>query len=111
MDCNPQGSSVRGVLQARILEWVVVPSSKGSSLSRNQTCISYVFCIGRWVLYHELQLGSPKHREIVRTGLLTHLYKVLLTLTMTGAEDVSPLDRSSYFSDGSGKRLWERMLV
>ena len=54
---------------------------------------------------------APKHREIVMTGLLTHLYKCLLTLTVTGAEDVSPLDRSSCFSDGSGKRLWERMLV
>ena len=30
MDCNPPGSSVHGILQARILEWVVVPSFKGS---------------------------------------------------------------------------------
>ena len=31
MDCNPPGSSVHGILQARILEWVAVPSSRGSS--------------------------------------------------------------------------------
>ena len=31
MDCSPPGSSVHGILQARILEWVVVPSSRGSS--------------------------------------------------------------------------------
>ena len=31
MDCSPPGSSVQGILQARILEWVAVPSSKGSS--------------------------------------------------------------------------------
>ena len=31
MDCNPQGSSVHGILQARILEWVAMPSSRGSS--------------------------------------------------------------------------------
>ena len=31
MDCRPPGSSVRGILQARIPEWVVVPSSRGSS--------------------------------------------------------------------------------
>ena len=31
MDCSPQGSSVRGLLQARTLEWVAMPSSRGSS--------------------------------------------------------------------------------
>ena len=31
MDCSPSGSSVHGILQARILEWVTVPFSRGSS--------------------------------------------------------------------------------
>ena len=31
MDCSPPGPSVNGILQARILEWVVMPSSRGSS--------------------------------------------------------------------------------
>ena len=31
MDCNPPGSSVHGILQARILEWVAIPFSRGSS--------------------------------------------------------------------------------
>ena len=31
MDCSPPGSSVRGLLQARILEWVAIPFSRGSS--------------------------------------------------------------------------------
>ena len=35
MDCSPPGSSVHGILQARILEWVAVPSSRGSSWPRN----------------------------------------------------------------------------
>ena len=52
MDCNPLGSSVQGVLQARILEWVAMPSSRGSSQPKDQTHISYSSCIGRWVLYH-----------------------------------------------------------
>ena len=34
MDCSPPGSSVRGILQARILEWVAIPFSRGSSQSR-----------------------------------------------------------------------------
>ena len=35
-DCSPPGSSVHGILQARILEWAAVPSSKGSSQPRDQ---------------------------------------------------------------------------
>ena len=49
MDCSLPGSSVHGILQARILEWVAIPFSKGSSQPRDGTCIS---CIGRQVLYH-----------------------------------------------------------
>ena len=41
-----------GILQARILEWVAVPSSRGSSRPRNLTCVSHVSCFGRWVVYH-----------------------------------------------------------
>ena len=53
------GSSVHGILQARILEWVTVLSSRGSSWSRDWTCASYVSCINRQVLYHWHHLGSP----------------------------------------------------
>ena len=35
VDCSPPGSSVHGILQARILEWVAMPSSKGSSQPRD----------------------------------------------------------------------------
>ena len=56
---NPPGSSVHGILQARILEWVAMPSSRGSSPPRDETCISYVSCISRRVLYHWCHLGSP----------------------------------------------------
>ena len=59
VDCSPPGSPVHGILQARILEWVALPSSRGSSPSRDWTHISYVSCIGRWVLYHWHHLGSP----------------------------------------------------
>ena len=49
MDCSPPGSSVHGIFQPRILEWVAISSPRGSSWPRNQTCIS---CIGRQTLYH-----------------------------------------------------------
>ena len=47
--CSPPGSSVHGVLQARILVWVAMPGSRGSSQLRDQTHVSYISCIGRWV--------------------------------------------------------------
>ena len=55
MDCSLPGSSVPGILQARIPEWVAVPSSRVYSQPRNQTHIS---CIGRWVLYCYCYLGA-----------------------------------------------------
>ena len=44
MDCSPPGSSVHGILQARMLEWVAIPSSRGSSWLRDWTLISYISC-------------------------------------------------------------------
>ena len=37
VDCSPPGSSVHGILQARMLEWVAISSSRGSSWPRDQT--------------------------------------------------------------------------
>ena len=49
MDNSPPGSSVHGILQARILQWVPISSSRGSSWPRDWTQVS---CIGRWIHYH-----------------------------------------------------------
>ena len=46
MDCSPPGSSVHGILQARILEWVVISSSR-ASFPRDQTWVSYI--VGRFL--------------------------------------------------------------
>ena len=59
MDCSRPGSSVWENPQARILEWVSVPSSRGSSQPGDWTQVSYIPCIDRRVLYHERHLGSP----------------------------------------------------
>ena len=42
MDCHPPGSSVHGILQTRKLEWVAMPSSRGSSQPRDQTQVSRI---------------------------------------------------------------------
>ena len=49
---SPAGSSVHGISQAGILEWVAISCSRGSSQPRDQTCISRISCIGRQILYH-----------------------------------------------------------
>ena len=56
MDCSQPGSPVHGILQARILEWVAIPFSRGSSWPRDRTCI-FLHC--RQILYHLSHQGSP----------------------------------------------------
>ena len=55
---NLPGSSGYGILQARILEWVAMPFSRGSSLPRDRNQVSCISCIGRRVLYHYCHLGN-----------------------------------------------------
>ena len=47
MNCSPLGPSVHGISQARILEWVAISLSRGSSRLRDRTCVS---CSGRQIL-------------------------------------------------------------
>ena len=56
MDCSPPGSSVHEIFQARILEWVVIPFSRGSSRPRDQTWIA---CIDKWSLYCWAIMEAP----------------------------------------------------
>ena len=72
LDCSPPGSSVHGILQARILEWVAMPSSRGSSRPRDRTCVSDVSSTGRQVLYHWHHLGSLdiRHGEVIHNDML-----------------------------------------
>ena len=42
MDCSPPGSSVHGILQATLLEWVAMPSSRGSSWLMDWTQVSCI---------------------------------------------------------------------
>ena len=58
MDCSPPGSFVHGIFQARILEWIAVPSCKGSSQPRNQTHVS---CTGKFFTIEPP--GNPKIQD------------------------------------------------
>ena len=81
-DGSPPGLSIHGILQARILEWVAISSSRGCFLSRNRTHVSRVSCTGRQVLCHWHHLGSPDEvltpqdgRKYLEIGFLSRLLR------------------------------------
>ena len=61
MDCNPPGSSVHGIFQARVLGWVAISFFRGSSWPRDQ---NWIFSIGRWILYLWATWEAPHTHEI-----------------------------------------------
>ena len=64
LDYSSPGSSVHGILQARILERVDIPFCKGSCQPRDWAHISCVSCIGRWIPYHQHHPGRSEGRFI-----------------------------------------------
>ena len=69
MDCSPWGSSVHGILQARILEWVAMLSSRGSPWPRDRTHFS-CFLLWQACSLHELHMRASTVTE-VRVQMLT----------------------------------------
>ena len=61
MDCSLPGSSVHGILQARILEWIAISYSRGSFQPRDWTHVSSISCTGRQIHYQLCHLGSPTY--------------------------------------------------
>ena len=72
MDCSLPGS-VHGIFQTRILEWVAISSSRGSSWPRGWTHISCVSCIGRWILY-QLSHLLVTHQSTCGLPVRSHLF-------------------------------------
>ena len=72
VDCSPPGSSVHGILQARILEWVTMPSSNGSSQPRDRIQLSHI----AGTLYRLSHQG----REEEYVVMCKHIKHVLLLL-------------------------------
>ena len=70
VDCSSPGYSVHGILQASILEWFAISSSRGSFWSRGYSWPrgrTHISCIGRQILYHwatwEAQVTPYWHRH------------------------------------------------
>ena len=81
MDYSPPGSSVHGILQTRILEWIVFLFSRGSSLFRDQTPVSQH---RRQILYHPSHQGIPvvlKPSQVFIRGQILMWYKNIPAIT------------------------------
>ena len=71
-DCSPPGSSVRGLLQARILEWVAVAFSRASSSPRDGSQVSHI--AGRcFTIRASVDSLTGLDRECFQTCLHSHL--------------------------------------
>ena len=92
-DCSPPGSAVHGILQARILEWVTMPSSRRSSRPRDRTHVSYI-CIGRWILCHECLFSYTVSSLMAEVGLKLG--------NLEGHPVYSPVDRRTNEAYGAG---------
>ena len=58
MDCSLSGSSVHGIFQARLLDWVAISYSRDHSQPTDRIPVSCISCIGKWIVYHQRHLGS-----------------------------------------------------
>ena len=106
MDYSPPGSSVHGILQARILEWVAMPSSRGSSWPRGGPLVS---CIGRRILYHWATLLSIHYatlntvlgyEDIVAEKICKTLVSVGLIVFQKGRQTIINKCGLSWWSSG-----------
>ena len=96
MDCHPPGSSVHGILQARILEWIAKPSSRRFSWSRDWTHISYVSSIVNWIFF--LPSEPPRKPRLVLRSYLTvpgWMWSVALNILGRIIWTVAPRPRGS----------------
>ena len=72
MNCNPPGCSLYGIFQARILEWISVFPSKGSSWPKDRTCVSWVSCIaGRFFIIWDIGDLNTFHWVTMSTEFIT----------------------------------------
>ena len=95
IDCSLPGSSVHRIFQARTLEQVAIFYSRGSSWPKDQTCISYVSCIGRRILYHCATWEAHVLHLILATSIFT---EKKLTNQRSNCRSLYTLHHSCYFS-------------
>ena len=93
MDCHPPGSSGHGISQARILEWVAITFSRGSSWPRNRTCMS---CFGRQIPCHWVTWEVDKAIK-VKSLSCVRLFTTLWTVAHQAPQSME-FSRQEYWS-------------
>ena len=99
MDCSPPGSSIHRILQVRILEWVVIPSSRGSSQPRGQTQVSHT-AGGFFTVLATRAAHNLKFSKIFQYCLQTGFYVVSLKI-----KSLNQLIHASYSLDNLYKHF------
>ena len=104
LDCSPPSSFVHGILQVRLLEWIAISFSRGSSRPRDRAGISYVSCIGRQVCitsvtwdahtHIEKQQASNKFLSLFFFFILRGILKLTFIKCLTCASQWCPLSMS-----------------
>ena len=89
MDCSPPGSSVHGISQARILEWVAMSSSRGSSHPRKIFPPEPRSPALQMDSLSSEPLGKPEYRLSTHTHTHTHTHARTLQVAKTGCKDTA----------------------
>ena len=102
MDYSPSGFSVHEIFQERILEWVAISSSRGSSQPGDLTWVS---CIGRWILYHwAIWEASSSMWDLTKTFNIHTSTSILFMMPCVFSETIEPFSTACVF-------LYEPLLV
>ena len=101
MDCSPSGSSVHGISQAGILEWVAISFSRGSSLLSDQI---HIFCLAARFFYHWITMETL-HIHSVHSSLpkacgpgAQRVEAVSVPAQQSGKEQIPPSSAFFFFS-------------
>ena len=102
VDCSPPGSSVHGILQTRILKWVAMSSSKGSSRSRDWNCVLSLLRLLHW------QAGAL---PLVPPGKPLGVARSILCICKPWFEKISPWYDDCHFSGWQVERYTQDSVV
>ena len=102
MDCSLRGSFIHGIFQARVLEWVAISFSRGSSRPRDRTWVSHI--ASRWFYHLSHQGSSPANGNPLHIGNQFHL---LCQSYSMGCCRV----REDYELELSGKWSWDQLVM
>ena len=104
MDCSPPGSSVHGIILTRVLEWVAISSSRGSSQLSDLVGVSSHSYVGRQILYH-WPPGKPTRLTVINVSFLPlktyvvkqNLGRCFLDMSLLSPQVISFLNNKANF--------------